>query len=91
MRKKKEKGRESALRPLDSPSNIFKSQSRIEINGSSDLLVEGCVGVLEYSDVRIRVSLGRQSLVITGSDLGILNMFGDTLSIGGRIAAVEFV
>ena len=91
MRKKKEKCRESALRPLDSPSSIFKAQSRIEINGSSDLLVEGCVGVLEYSDVRIRVSLGRQSLVITGSDLGILNMFGDTLSIGGRIAAVEFV
>ena len=72
-------------------SRFFTRESRVELSGSRMMTAEGCTGVASYSDTTIRLSMGRQSLIICGSDLRITNMFGQTVCVSGRISSLEFV
>lgn len=72
-------------------SHLFERESRVELTGSRMMTAEGCTGVASYCDTAIRLSMGRQSLIICGSDLRITNMFGQTVCVSGHISSVEFV
>lgn len=64
--------------------------SHIEINSGREVLIEGCRGILEYSDTKIQVSVGRQAVTVHGSELTVRNMFTQMIVIIGRIASVEY-
>lgn len=64
--------------------------SHIEINSGREVLIEGCRGILDYSDTRIQVSVGRQAVTVHGSELSVKNMFTQMVVITGRIASVEY-
>ncbi len=64
--------------------------SHIEINSGKEVLIEGCRGILDYSDSRIQVSTGRQAVTVVGSDLTVRNMFTQVIVISGRISSVEY-
>ena len=72
-------------------SVFFGTEPRVELRGSREALIEGSTGVIYYSDTAMRIGLGRQTLLVIGSDLCIRTMFGGTLTIAGHITAVEFV
>ncbi len=72
-------------------ASFFGSPPRLELRGSRELLIEGSTGVIYYSDNAMRIGVGRQTLIIVGSELCINTMFGSTLSISGHIRSVEFV
>ncbi len=86
MRKeKREPAGESAA------SVFFGAEPRVELKGSREALIEGSTGVIYYSDTAMRIGLGRQTLLVIGSELQIKIMFGSTLTIVGHINSVEFV
>ncbi len=64
--------------------------SHIEINSGREVLIEGSRGIIEYSDTKIQVSVGRQSVTVHGSDLTVRNMFTQMIVIIGRISSVEY-
>lgn len=72
-------------------ADLFGFEPRVELKGSREVMVEGSTGVIFYSDTVIRTGIGRQTLLITGSELRIKVMFGSTLTVGGHICSVEFV
>lgn len=63
----------------------------IELHGSGTAIVEGCMGVLSYDDVHVRLGLKKQTLLIRGCDLCIDSMAGQTVCICGSICSVEFI
>ncbi len=75
-----------------SPVSVFLGKEpRVELLGSREILIEGSTGVIYYSETAMRIGLGRQTLLLVGSDLCIRTMFGDTLTITGHIRSVEYV
>jgi sporulation protein YqfC len=90
---KKSGGHFSALKKKLEDISIrhVKYDSYIGISSGKNMTVEGCRGIIEYSDSKIRLSLGRQALTVVGSDLYIENMFASVLVINGKILTVEFV
>lgn len=64
--------------------------SHIEVNSGREILIEGCRGILDYSDTRIQVSVGRQSVTVIGTDLTVRNMFTQVIVIVGRISCIEY-
>ena len=84
--------KKTAAAEQPSAMSVFMgSEPRLEIRGTRELLIEGSTGVIYYSDTAMRIGLGRQTLLVIGSELQIKIMFGSTLTIVGHINSVEFV
>lgn len=64
--------------------------TRIEIIGNSKIIIEGCYGILEYSDEFIKVNMPKGFLQITGLKLEICVMQERSITVEGIIAAIEF-
>jgi len=70
--------------------SLLRQQNQVIIRSGREVLVEGCRGIIEYSDTLIRVSVGQQALSVIGCDLSVSNMFSHNILIIGRISSVEF-
>lgn len=87
---RKDKKEQPAEQPT-AMSVFLGTEPRVELHGSREVLIEGSTGVIYYSDTAMRIGIGRQTLLLIGSELCIRTMFGSTLSIVGHINSVEFV
>lgn len=86
-----ESDRQSIRSRMRSLSLSLRGQdSHIEINSGREVLIEGCRGILEYSDTRIQVSVGRQAVAVIGSDLTVRNMFTQVIVVTGHISGIEY-
>jgi len=63
---------------------------RLELNGNTELLIEGCKGVVAYAEEEIRLDLGELTLAVIGADLTMRTLRLEECAITGRIASVEF-
>jgi len=86
---RKDKNAQAPVQP-SALSVFFGTEPRVELRGSREALIEGCTGVIYYSDTAMRIGLGQRTLLVIGSDLCISSMFGGTLTVSGRISSVEF-
>lgn len=59
----------SLARMLLLPESSLTGSVRIECNANREAVVEGCSGILEYSDETIRLTTGRMVLRFTGRGL----------------------
>ncbi len=78
----------SKLRSLS--MSLKGRDSHIEINNGCEVLIEGCRGIIEYSDTKIRVSAGQQAVSVMGTELAVRNMFTHVIVIVGRISGIEY-
>lgn len=78
----------SKLRSLS--MSLRGRDSHIEINNNCEVLIEGCRGIIEYSDTKIRVSVGQQAVSVMGTELTVRNMFTHVIVIVGRISGIEY-
>lgn len=67
-----------------------KGDTLIQILNSSEIVVEGCVGVDEYEDNIICLRLTKQKAVIIGIDLEVETYVSGSVYIAGKIHSVEF-
>ncbi len=58
--------------------------------GTLELTAEGCRSILEYSDTRIRLSMGREKLTIGGEGLSLSEFHRDCLTVRGKIAMLQW-
>lgn len=85
-----EKLSESIGRSLDLPQDALSGYARIELCGNREASVEGCQGVLEYSDCSVTLNTGKLTVRICGCDLTICSMQDSSTVIKGTITGIDF-
>jgi len=75
---------------LELPRIAFGECARIEMAGNREMVVEGCVGITEYGENTVSMSLGALTVRIAGSGLLIRSFDLQRIVINGLIACVEF-
>lgn len=72
-------------------SEVFADGPRIEMTGNREIIIDGCKGVVEYTENNIRLSLGENVLSLSGGNLIIQSFDNDVVIINGQISDVDFV
>lgn len=75
---------------LELPGEIIPGAGSLTVIGGRRALVEGCRGLLEYSQERVVLSLKRGRIIIGGAGLTIRVMNAAALIVSGRIENVEW-
>lgn len=70
--------------------DIIREKPHIEFVGNSTVNIEGSKGVLEYSDTKIRISLGYLSVSFLGTNLNLRCISPTALVIVGVIKSMEY-
>ena len=70
---------------------MLGSKPTIEISGNNRMTVEGIRGILEYSKIQIRVSIGKMSLQIKGRGLNLKCISPTSIVVEGFILTVEYL
>ena len=79
-----------AVKALELPVSVVNNQARIEITGNSELVIDGCKGILLYDDDGIKINTGKNSVLITGHNLLVASYIDETMIITGQIHNVGF-
>ncbi|MBO5351915.1 MAG: YabP/YqfC family sporulation protein [Lachnospiraceae bacterium] len=82
---------ESASEHLSIPKDVIAGQAIISMTGNHSLRVANYRAVEEYSTDQVKLSLGRKSLVVTGSHLLMEYFRKDEIKIVGNISNISFV
>lgn len=75
---------------LDAGSNSFLSTDRTTVVSGRKMLIEGCRGLLEYTECRIKAAVNGGKLTVSGTGMRISAMNGRELLISGKITCVEW-
>ncbi len=65
--------------------------THMEINGNTEVVLEGCGGVLEYDTDVVRIKAGKMNIKFTGRGLVIKCLTADSLVVTGFIMGIEFL
>ncbi|MDD4413617.1 MAG: YabP/YqfC family sporulation protein [Oscillospiraceae bacterium] len=76
---------------LELPIGTLSNVVRIELIGNKRAVVDGCQGIVEYSDELIRLQTGSGMVRFSGSLLSISNLTEDSAIIEGNILALEYL
>ena len=67
------------------------TDSRIELMGNTEAIIEGCQGVLEYDESVIVLSLGKMQIKFEGEDLSLKCMSDTDAIVQGRFVTIEYM
>lgn len=90
MQSKTKEIKESLSELLELPKDIILDLPRITLLGDMQMYVENHKGIVEYSQIRIRVKVKNGILRITGKELSIKSIVTDEIIICGSIESIEF-
>lgn len=78
------------LNELDIPPLASKSCAHIELFANTSAGIEGCRGIVEYSEDKIVMNLGNVCAKFCGTDLIIRSFDGEAAVICGTFHTIEF-
>lgn len=81
---------EALTKSMDIPSDALSGFAHIELCGNREARVDGCKGVLEYSNSKISLNTGRLTVCFCGCDLCIASMQNGQAVIKGIISDIGF-
>lgn len=76
---------------LELPLGTLSNAARIEFMGNKKVVLDGCIGIVEYSDDIIRMQTGSGILRFSGRSLSISCLTEDSAIIEGNILSLEFL
>ena len=62
----------------------------IELFGTKEITVEGCIGVFEYSETYLKLKLQKGALIVCGTNFDISAFEGTTITVKGKMSSIEF-
>ena len=83
-------GGAALARVFSMPAGAMPGAVNIQISGRSELLLEGCDGILAYEKEEVRLAARKFVVKITGRELELICLTADSALVQGRIAAVSF-
>lgn len=69
---------------------LMHRENHVELTGNHEAMVDGCKGIVEYSENTIRVNIEQGQLKFVGRDLQIVCMTEDSMVIRGFIMGLEY-
>ena len=91
----KEKYRKTGCRKgrtgIELPVGSLSSAARIELMGNKRVIVDGCHGIVEYSDDLVRMQTGSGMIRFKGTMLSISCLTEDSAIIEGNILSLEYL
>ena len=90
MKKYKEKLGYKISRKLDFPVEAVVRTSSIEIKGTKDIEIYGCVSILKYDVDIIKLVLFDGVVTLFGENLEMVRFFGDNINVKGLVNKIEF-
>lgn len=66
-------------------------KTHMEINGNTEVVVEGCGGVLEYGTESVRIRAGKMIVRFTGRGLTIKCLTAESLVVTGFLTGIEYM
>ena len=69
----------------------LSSAARIELMGNKRVIVDGCHGIVEYSDDLVRMQTGSGMIRFKGTMLSISCLTEDSAIIEGNILSLEYL
>lgn len=82
--------RDKFLANLELPPLAVGDCASIELSGNTCASIEGCRGIVEYSDKKIVLSLGTISASFCGLGLEIASFDGENALVSGMFSCIEF-
>lgn len=76
-------------RELGLPRSVVTGETRIHMEGDARLIVEGHLGLLEYTQERLRVRARGMLIDIRGMDLMMEALTAEDLVVLGRIDEIQ--
>ena len=70
--------------------DIFANPPIMQVVGSKELTIDGCKGIVEYSENIIKVKTACGIVIVNGFDLNIRYMSVSAMIIEGAIAEIKF-
>lgn len=71
-------------------ASAFVPGVRVELLSDSSAVIDGCRGIIEYSESDIRLSAGRLVLHFCGTGLRIQSFSRQNMTILGRISSLHY-
>lgn len=76
---------------LDLPCGVLSDIPRIELNGNSEAVIDGCYGLLSYDDDSVQLNTGCGVLRILGQNLTVSALGCGTSMVNGKILSLDFM
>lgn len=68
----------------------FSKLAQISLKGDREIIIDGCYGIIEYSDCLISVNIGNKTLKLIGIDFSISDYSESNITVHGTIKNIEF-
>ena len=68
----------------------FSKLAQITLKGNREIIIDGCYGIIEYSDCLISVNIGNSTLKLMGFDFCISDYTELNITVRGNIKSLEF-
>ncbi len=62
----------------------------LELHGDREAVIEGCLGVYDYSDTYLKLRLPKGSVILFGKEFELTAFEEERISIKGKISSLEF-
>lgn len=72
------------------PTATLGKGAHIELFSNKSALIDGCAGVIEYTDEYVKLNIGKGTVSICGTNLQIVYFDAEQLSLSGKISNIEF-
>ena len=90
MGRKVERVKEQISDKLQLPRDIVMDLPKIIIIGDSEISVENHKGVISFQTEILKVNSKVGAIVIQGSNLEILFIGGNTITVGGKFKSIQY-
>ena len=91
IEKSKSKPKWNILKCADSVlESDMLSGPHIEIFSNTKIILNGCLGVFEYTDSYIKLKLSKGALILCGANFNIAFFENQSITVAGKISSVEF-
>lgn len=75
---------------VDFPSDVLGKSAHITLFGNKEAVIDGCYGIVEYSDCLIKINVGNQLVCITGINFDISDYSATAMTVRGTIKSLEY-
>lgn len=90
MKRRKEEIAKKFAEELQLPESAIHNTFSIEFRSNTDVTVEGCMGIIEYSQELIAINLGSRIVRFHGDEMEISTFFESQAVIKGTVLSMDF-
>lgn len=75
---------------VDFPCDPLGKSAHITLISDKEAIIDGCYGIIEYSESLIKINVGNKTLVLMGMNFDISDYSATAMTVRGRIKSLEF-